>query len=210
MADNIMGGYGSSDITANIEVNLNNIDRSTQDAATMASQLKDWGSSIEAASKQLQDFSGVQEEMLGEAEQLADSYERIVRAARELKDLSTSTNVNLSDSARNFREIQSAAAGLSGSGAGYTPGVSSTAPASVVDGGGIPGLGMLGAPEPTDADYGMPVGSGGFGGGGGGGLLGGLINASLAGRRGGRGGGVPCHRWSRIAGRPCVWRSGRR
>lgn len=188
MADNIMGGYGSSDITANIEVNLNNIDRSTQDAATMASQLKDWGSSIEAASKQLQDFSGVQEEMLGEAEQLAESYERIVRAARELKELSTSTNVNLSDSARNFREIQSAAAGLSGSGAGYTPGVSSTAPASVIDGGGIPGLGMLGAPEPTDADYGMPVGSGGFGGGGGG-LLGGLINTSLAGRRGGRGGG---------------------
>jgi len=177
MADNIMGGYGSSDITANIELNLNNIDRSTQDAAALASQLKDWGSSIEAATKQLQDYNTAQGEMLETAGQLAETQERILEAARQLKELSASSNVNFRDMAQNAHEINRAISGLSGGGEGYTPGVSSTTPASVVDGGGANvGYGMPGAPEATPADFGMS---------GGGSLLDNLVTATMMGNTGG-------------------------
>jgi len=182
MADNIMGGYGSSDITANIEVNLNNIDRSTQDAATLASQLKDWGSSIEAANKQLQDYNTTQSEMLQTASDLAEAHESIVKAARELREISAASNVNLRDMAQNAREIQSALSGLGGaSGAPYIPGMSSASPASVVDSSLSPGMGMPGAPEATPSDFGMSSGGGTD-------LITSLANASLLGG-GGRGGG---------------------
>ena len=154
-----MGGYNSSDITANIEVNLNNIDRSTQDAATLAAQLQDWGSSIEAANKQLQDYNTSQEDLLQTSEKLADVSERIVDAARQLKEISASSNVNFRDLAQNAREIQNALSGLGGGVAGpYVPGVSSTTPASLsgdlMSGGGMPGGGMPGAPDYMPDDYG--------------------------------------------------------
>ena len=175
-----MGGYGSSDITANIEVNLNNIDRSTQDAATLASQLKDWGTSIEAANKQLQDYTTSQSELLQTSNDLAETHERIVAAARELKEISAQSGVNLRDMAQNAREIQSALSGLGGVGAApYTPGVSSASPASVVDSGLGYGMGMPGAPESTPADFGMSTG--------GNSVLDDLISASMTG--GGGGGG---------------------
>ena len=177
-----MGGYGSSDITANIEVNLNNIDRSTQDAATLASQLKDWGSSIEAANKQLQDYTVTQSEMLQTANDLAEAHEKIVEAARQLKEVSSASNVNLRDMAQNAREIQSALSGLGGaSGAPYIPGMSSASPASVVDSSLSPGMGMPGAPEATPADFGMS-------GGGGRDLLSSLVDASIIGNSGSGGG----------------------
>ena len=177
-----MGGYGSSDITANIEVNLNNIDRSTQDAATLASQLKDWGSSIEAANKQLQDYTVTQSEMLQTANDLAEAHEKIVEAARQLKEVSSASNVNLRDMAQNAREIQSARSGLGGaSGAPYIPGMSSASPASVVDSSLSPGMGMPGAPEATPADFGMS-------GGGGRDILSSLVNASIIGNSGSGGG----------------------
>jgi len=154
MADNIMGGYNSSDITANIEVNLNNIDRSTQDAATLAAQLQDWGSSIEAANKQLQDYNTSQEDLLQTSEKLADVSERIVDAARQLKEISASSNVNFRDLAQNAREIQNALSGLGGGVAGpYVPGVSSTTPASL-SGDLMSGGGMPGAPDYMPDDYG--------------------------------------------------------
>ena len=180
-----MGGYGSSDITANIEVNLNNIDRSTQDAATLASQLKDWGSSIEAANKQLQDYNTTQEEMLQTASDLAEAHEKIVSAARELRDISAASSVNIRDMAQNAREIQSALSGLGGaSGAPYIPGMSSASPASVVDSSLSPGMGMPGAPEATPADFGMS-------GGGSGGIISSLVNASIIGNSGNRGSSYP-------------------
>ena len=155
MADNIMGGYDSSDITANIEVNLNNIDRSTQDAATLASQLQDWGSSIEAANKQLQDYNTSQEELLQTSEQLADVSERIVEAARQLKEISASSTVNFRDLAQNAREIQNALGGLGGVGTPYVPGVSGSSGGGGGGGGGdIPGGGMPGAPDYGPDDYG--------------------------------------------------------
>lgn len=176
-----MGGYGSSDITANIEVNLNNIDRSTQDAATLASQLKDWGSSIEAANKQLQDYNTTQSEMLQTASDLADAHEKIVNAARELREISAASNVNLRDMAQNAREIQSALSGLGGSsGAPYIPGMSSASPASVVDSSLSPGMGMLGSPEATPADFGMS--------GGGRDIISSLVDASIIGNSGSGGG----------------------
>ena len=175
-----MGGYGSSDITANIEVNLNNIDRSTQDAATLASQLKDWGTSIEAANKQLQDYTTSQSELLQTSNDLAETHERIVAAARELKEISAQSGVNLRDMAQNAREIQSALSGLGGVGAApYTPGVSSASPASIVDSGLGYGMGMPGAPESTPADFGMSTGGNSF--------LDDLISAGMTG--GGSGGG---------------------
>jgi hypothetical protein len=189
MADNIMGGYGSSDITANIEVNLNNIDRSTQDAATLASQLKDWGSSIEAANKQLQDYNTTQSEMLQTASDLAEAHEKIVSAARELREISAASNVNLRDMAQNAREIQSALSGLGGSsGAPYIPGMSSASPASVVDSSLSPGMGMSGAPAATPSDFG---GSSGDGSGRAGSMLSSLIAASSGGGEPGGGSGTP-------------------
>lgn len=152
-----MGSYGSSDITANIDVNLNNIDRSTQDAATLASQLKDWGTSIEAANKQIIDYTTSQSELLQMSESIADAHERIVNAARELKDISAASNVNLRDMATNAREIQNALSGLGGESIGgggapgYVPGTSSASPASILEEGG---MGMPGAPE-GPGDYGM-------------------------------------------------------
>jgi hypothetical protein len=159
MADNIMGSYGSSDITANIDVNLNNIDRSTQEAATLASQLKDWGTSIEAANKQIIDYTTSQSELLQMSESIADAHERIVNAARELKEISAASNVNLRDMATNAREIQNALSGLGGESIGgggggapgYVPGTSSASPASILEEGG---MGMPGAPE-APGDYGM-------------------------------------------------------
>ena len=170
-----MGGYGSSDITANIEVNLNNIENSTQDAATLASQLKDWGTSIEAANKQLQDYTVSQSELLQTSNDLAETHERIVAAARELKEISAQSGVNLRDMAQNAREIQSALSGLGGVGAApYTPGVSSASPASVIDSAGLGyGMGMPGAPEAAPADFGMSTG--------GSSVLDDLISASMTG-----------------------------
>jgi hypothetical protein len=158
MADNIMGGYSSSDITANIDVNLNNIDRSTQDAATLAAQLQDWGSSIEAAKNELKDFNSIQEESLNYANELADAHERILRSARELKELATSSTVDFRDLATNAREVQRALSGLGGGGIGggemggapYTPGVSSATPASVIEN----GMGMPGT-SPDGSEYSM-------------------------------------------------------
>ena len=154
-----MGNYSSSDITANIEVNLNNIDRSTQDAATMAAQLQDWGTSIGAAVQQLQDYNTLQGEVLQTSTDLAEMNERIVEAARQLKQITAESSVNFRDLAQNAREIQNAFSGLGGmGGAPYVPGVPGVSPASVVAGADYPGGGMPGAPAPDD--YGIPDGAG--------------------------------------------------
>jgi len=157
VADNVMGG--DEEVNLGLNVNLG-LDRSIQDAATLADQIKEMRSDQEAFANSMADTKERLSQLTSEYQTQLDLRRQMIDAETQLRNISEATKQNASNSLESYRELNNVVSNLA---------------MNIGRIGGIPG-----------APSGGGSGGGGAGGGGGGGASGG---SGAGGASGGGGGG---------------------
>ena len=102
---------GGDEINLGLNVNLG-LDRSIQDAATLANQIKQMREDQEALNGAMSDTQGKLESMTTEYEKQLDFRTQLVNAENELRSISEAQRQNASDTVASYRELNAVLANL--------------------------------------------------------------------------------------------------
>lgn len=107
MPDNInLGGDSSGgDIGFNIYVGLNNIERSTEEAATLADTISSWTTGLEAAADQSNDTLSAFAKLTEEGQKRLEIADELLAREKELRDISSQVRQNVKDTADAYRDM---------------------------------------------------------------------------------------------------------
>ena len=106
MADNTMGGlYGGNDVGLSVGIELSNIDRSIEEASTLATQIKQWREDNEAFVRSLSDTQEALTMLTTEYEKQKSLRQETIGAEEQLRDLSAQIRDNARSTAQTYQEI---------------------------------------------------------------------------------------------------------